>query len=240
MARILLLEDNEQSRTALIKILEELSKDITVDAAATLAEARELLDSTVSFDLFLLDVNLDPDNEKDASGLTFAEEVRNIRNYEVTPMIMITSIASLEISAYRKVHCYQYIIKPFKKSEVTTAVGKILDHLQTDERAAIVIKKDSINYRLYCDEIVYIQAIPRGVCLYLKTEKLAVLYLTIRQLMEKLPAGVFFQCHRMFVVNQNYIKYYDLVNQVIQMEGYPEGIDIGGTYKAECRRRMNE
>ena len=44
----------------------------------------------------------------------------------------------------------------------------------------------------------------------------------------------------MFAVNKAYVKYYDLVNQIIQVEGYQEGIDIGVTYKTEVRRLLNE
>lgn len=66
------------------------------------------------------------------------------------------------------------------------------------------------------------------------------LYTSIRQLMEQLPPEQFFQCHRMFVVNKNAIRYYDLVNQVIRVEGYQETIDIGVTYKADVKKRMSE
>ena len=61
-------------------------------------------------------------------------------------------------------------------------------------------------------------------------------YLSIHKLLEKLPEGMFFQCHRTFVVNRNAVTYYDLVNQVIQVEGSSEWIDIGVTFKPEVRR----
>lgn len=63
MARILILEDENTSRTALVKMVKNISAEITVDAAADLAKARLLLGSTVSFDLFFLDVNLKPGEE---------------------------------------------------------------------------------------------------------------------------------------------------------------------------------
>ena len=63
-------------------------------------------------------------------------------------------------------------------------------------------------------------------------------YLSIRQLLEQLPKEQFFQCHRMYVVNQDAVRYYDLVNQVIQVEGYEERIDIGVTYKADVKKRI--
>lgn len=236
MARILILEDEEQSREALTSMLQNMSSEVTVDAAADLATARLLLDSTVSFDLFLLDINLCPQDTEDKSGLLFAEEIRAIRQYEFTPLVMITSIAGLEIDAYRKLHCYQYIVKPYVQEEIQELVDKVLFHIQAEQQPSIIVKKEGINYKISCDEIVYCKAISRGVCICMKKEQMEVPYLSIRQLLEKLPKNLFFQCHRMFVVNKNAVRYYDLVNQVIQVEGYDTTIDIGVTYKAEVRR----
>lgn len=239
MARILVLEDEEQSRNALVKMLRNISDEITVDAAADPATAGLLLDSTVSFDLFLIDVNLDPRDQNDVSGIRVAEKIRSFRHYEFTPLVMVTSVAGLEIEAYRRLHCYQYVVKPYVPEEIEEIVQKVLFHIHAEERSSIVVKKNGINYKIFCDEIVFCKAIPRGVCLFLKEEQLEVPYLSIRQLMEKLPKN-FFQCHRMFVVNRDAVIYYDLVNQVIQVEGYDERLDIGVTFKPEVRRRMND
>lgn len=236
MARILILEDEMHSRTALEKMLKNISAEITVDAAADLAEARLLLDSTVSFDLFFLDVNLAPDETGDTSGILFAEEIRNMRQYEFTPLVMITSVAGLEMEAYRRLHCYQYVVKPYVRSEVEEIVRKVLFHLHAEKRASIMVKRNGINYKIFCDEIMFCRAIPRGVCICLKNEQMEVPYLSIHKLLEKLPGDLFFQCHRTFIVNRNAVKYYDLVNQVIQVEGSPEWIDIGVTFKPEVRR----
>lgn len=238
MARIFVLEDDKISKAALKEMLYSITSDITVDTAGNLAEARQLLDSTVSFDLFLLDVNLDKENSTDSGGITFAEEVRNMVKYELTPVVMITSIAGLEMEAYRKIHCHQYIIKPYNMTEVVDLVKKILSHIPKAEKPFIIVKKNGINYKIFCKEIVFCKAIPRGVRLYLKGEQMEIPYLSIRQLLGQLTGQGVFQCHRMFLVNMEYVRYYDLVNQMIQVEGYSDYIDIGVTYKAEVRRRF--
>lgn len=239
MARILILEDETESRKALEKMMKNISAQITVDAAADLAQARLLLSSAVSFDLFFLDVNLKPEEAGDISGILFAEEVRSRRQYEFTPLVMITSVAGLEMEAYRKLHCYQYVVKPYIQSDVEEIVKKVLFHLHAENRSFIMVKRNGINYKIFCDEIMFCRAIPRGVCLFLKNEQIEVPYLSIHKLLEKLPKEMFFQCHRTFVVNRNAVKYYDLVNQVIQVEGSSEWIDIGVTFKPEVRRILH-
>ena len=240
MARILVLEDDEQSRKALVKMLRNISEEITVDAAADPAEAGMLLDSTVSFDLFLLDINLKPDDREDISGIRFAEKVRSHRRYEFTPLVMVTSIAGLEMDAYRKLHCYQYVVKPYEQREIKEIVQKVLFHIHAGEKPSIIVKRDGINYKIVCEDIMFCKAIPRGICLYLRDEQVKVPYLSIRQFLEKVPRNLFVQCHRMFVVNRNAVRYYDMVNQIIQVQGYEDRIDIGVTFKQEVRRSMNE
>lgn len=239
MARILILEDEIESRKALEKMMKNISAQITVDAAADLAQARLLLSSAVSFDLFFLDVNLKPEEAGDISGIRFAEEIRSRRQYEFTPLVMITSVAGLEMEAYRRLHCYQYVVKPYIQSDVGEIVKKVLFHLHAENRSFIMVKRNGINYKIFCDEIMFCRAVPRGVCLFLKNEQIEVPYLSIHKLLEKLPKETFFQCHRTFVVNRNAVKYYDLVNQVIQVEGSSEWIDIGVTFKPEVRRILH-
>lgn len=240
MARIFVLEDEELSRKALVQMLLEISGEITVDAAANLVDARELLGGTVSFDLFLLDINLSQKVTEDTSGIIFAEEIRAIKKYSFTPIVMVTSIAGFEMESYRRLHCYQYLVKPYDFGEIKDLVEKVLFYVQQEKKEYILVKKKGINYKILCDEIEYCKAIPRGVCIYMKDERMEVPYLSIQKLLDKLPHNHFFQCHRMYIVNKQAVKYYDLVNQMIQVQSHSELIDIGVTFKQEVRRIMNE
>lgn len=236
MIHILVLEDQQMSREALVNILKHISHEISVSEAAAYEEAEAFLNSDITYDLFMLDINLDMKQPEDISGMAFAEEIRKRRGYEFTPVVIITSVASLEMSAYRDLHCYQYIVKPFFSQNVEDVVNKLLQQHKQPKPVFITVKKEGINYRINCDDIVYIKAIHRGVCLYLRYDHIEVPYLTIRKLQEQLPEDEFLQCHRMFVVHIKNVNFLDLVNQMISMQGSREMIDIGVTYKTEVRR----
>ncbi|MDL2295677.1 LytTR family DNA-binding domain-containing protein [Lachnospiraceae bacterium OttesenSCG-928-E19] len=240
MTHVLILEDMQASREALSKIMKELSDDIAVSEARTCQEAEKFLDSNTVYDLFLLDINLDMEQPEDRSGVEFAKKLRTRRGYEFTPVVMITSLANLEMEAYRELHCYQYIVKPFFRYDVEEVVNKVLHQKKQPEVSYITVKKLGINYRINCNDIIFIRAISRGVCLYLRHDRLEVPYLTIRKIMEQLPKESFLQCHRMFVVQVKYVDCLDLVNQMIHMKGTKEVVDIGITYKPEVRRRLSE
>lgn len=240
MIRIFILEDQEMSRKALKELISSTGhqEEIVVDSASSFEEGRRYVESNTTYDAFFLDINLDESNPADESGLKLARLIRSYGKYEFTPVIMVTSIANLEMAAYRELHCYQYLLKPYIEEDVKNVVRKLLTIRDVKEEKTIVVRKDGINYRIKCNAIVYIQAVPRGVCLYLKKDSMKVPYLTIVKLMEQLPKSDFVQVHRMCVVNKQYIENVDFVNRMIKLDGYDEKVELGGTYKQKLKDEL--
>lgn len=240
MTRILILEDSKDCLKAITAMVERVSDRVCAVPVNSLEEARAALNEAQQpFQAFLLDINLNIDNNDDLSGIIFAQEIRMKREYAFTPIVMITSLVNMELTAYRELHCYQYLIKPYNEQDIEKLVGKLLFLSQQGETRDdfVVVKKDGINYKLFCKDIICIKAIPRGVNFVLAKEEMKVLYLSIKQLLDKLPNEKFLQVHRMCVVNQDYIDYVDIVNGLISMKN---GIrtEIGVTYKNEIRKRL--
>ena len=236
MTKILVLEDSKDCLNAITGMLEKVSDRVCAVPVNSLNEARAALEQEAQpFSAFLLDINLDLNDKEDISGITFAREVRMRREYAFTPIVMITSLANMELTAYRELHCYQYLIKPYNEQDIE----KLLFLSQQGETrdAFVVVKKDSINYKIFCKDIVCVKAVPRGVQLILLKEEMKVPYLSIKQLLEKLPNEKFLQVHRMCVVNLDYIDYIDTVNGVIRMKN-GEQVEIGITYKSDIREKM--
>lgn len=240
MINVLILEDQSDSREAL-RLLLERYKNVKAHVAADMEGARELLDQKeTNIDLFLLDINLNVEDEDDISGFKFAEEVRKDHRYEFTPIVMVTSVSNMEMSAYRRLHCYSFLVKPYLEEEIEELITKIKQHRAEETTDYIIVKKDGINYKVKCSEIVYIKAITRGVQLVLRKDEMTVPYTSIKQLMDKLPEKKFSQVHRMYVINASYIENVDIVNRIIKLQGKDEQIEIGVTYKEKVRRLLNE
>ena len=236
MIHVLILEDDQTSMKALEKILADYSADICVHTASSYQEAKDRLDADIRFGLFLLDVNLSGANREDIGGILFAREVRERFQYPFTPIVMVTSVGAMEMQAYRELHCYQYIMKPFEPEQVEDVVRKVLEKENQEKPPAIVVKKDGINYQVKCRDIRYIEAIPRGICIHMKNENWNVPYVTLRQMLLKIPKGMFVQCHRMFAVNKSEVEYYDMVNRVVKLKDCGDTVEIGVTYRAEIGR----
>ena len=240
MTRILILEDSKDCLRAITAMVEKVSDKVSAVPVNSLEEARAALsDAQQPFQAFLLDINLNINDNEDVSGITFAREVRMKREYAFTPIVMITSLANMELTAYRELHCYQYLVKPYDETDIEKLIGKLLFLSQQGETrdAFVVVKKDGVNYKLFCKDIVCIKAIPRGVNFMLAKENMKVPYLSIKQLLDKLPKENFLQVHRMCVVNQDYIDYVDTVNGLISMKN-GERIEIGVTYKSDIKKKL--
>ncbi len=240
MTSVLILEDCKQSAEALGAIIKESKLDLHALYASTYHEAIQLLNSEEKISLFLLDINLDSFKKENKQGLMFAKKIRELPNYAFTPIVFITSTAELELVSYRETQCYSYLVKPYDKNQVLGLLSKLSINKAPTKKEQLIVKKDGVNYRIHVEDIVCIEAIPHGVSIYLKDEILDVKYLSIKQLLEKLPREQFLQCHRMFVVNTEYIEYVDTVNQFVKLQGIQKTIDIGITYKSNLRRWMNE
>ncbi len=240
MTHVLILEDDRVSMEALEKILMEYPEDICVHAASSYDEAKALLNADTRYGLFLLDVNLGGEDRSDIGGILFARELREQFRYAFTPVVMVTSVGAMEMQAYRELHCYLYIMKPFRPEQVKEVVQKVLKkEKQEDEPPSVVVKRDGVNYQVRCEDIRYIEAIPRGVRLHLQEEDWNVPYITLKQLLLKLPAGMFLQCHRMFAVNRREVEYYDTVNRIVKLRNCKDVVEIGVTYKAEIGRLVS-
>lgn len=236
MTTVLILEDCLESIKALEAIMKGYHVGIHALFACSLPEAIDILYSEKRIDIFFLDINLDVRNPKDQSGLLFAKKIREIRKYAFTPIVFLTSAIELELISYRETQCYSYVTKPYSLESITSVLDKIVQNNERKERKQITVKKDGINYRIDEDEIICIEAIPRGIRLYLKGESIDLKYISIKQILEKLSKDQFIQCHRMYVINTNKIEYVDIVNQMIQLRGLTQIIEIGVTYKTEMRR----
>ena len=92
---VLILEDKECNRNALEKIVLSCAGVENVYSCGKREEAfLSAVDNQI--DLFLVDIILEPSNANDNSGIVFAESIRKLDKYRLTPIIFITVLMGLE------------------------------------------------------------------------------------------------------------------------------------------------
>lgn len=139
--KILIIEDEFENALFIKKVIEEISGDLSVFIADNVDKAYSAAIQN-NIDVFVVDIVLDIATPNDASGIKFARDMRNLQQYKFTPIIFLTSLHDPEIYAYRELHCYGYVEKPFDPKEVKKLVTDALEYeAPVQEEKVIFLRK---------------------------------------------------------------------------------------------------
>jgi len=160
-----------------------------------------------------------------------------MNQYKLTPMIFITAIPTRELLAFKEVHCYDYIVKPFKEEEIRTALETIICYgiqKQSGLKEHIQIRQKGYNYLIKQKEIKYIEVIQRKIRIVTVREEVYLRGYTLKKLADELNSS-FVQCHRGYIINMDYIKKINKTNNEIYLQGVEMTIPVGRTYIENLR-----
>lgn len=231
MKTILIVEDNTRSREMLIKIIKDIRDDVDIKEAVSLEEA-SVLAMKNNIDLFMLDIILNSANPSDVSGMKFAEYIRTIPQYKYSPMIFITALEDPALHAYRDLHCYYYVEKPYDAKKVADVISEALEMPQADEEPRkVFFRCDGILYKKEVSDIVYIENTRAGQTVYCVNGNLKLPYKPMKKILEELGSDKFMQCSRYHIVNEDHIDKIDTVSRYIMLKGVKERVELGNTYK---------
>ena len=222
---ILIVEDKE----ATLRMLEKLIREDVGGVAVFLARDYEsaLREAVLrNIDVFLIDIVLDT-AVTDASGMRFAKRVREDENYLFTPIIFITGLEDPRLYAYKELHSFGYIEKPFAKENVVELVKDALRYqprVREDEN--VYFPKDGILIAVKLSEIIYAEVQSHS------------LYITIKKFAVLTQRKGFIQCSRNTVINKRFIKNVDMVNRYISFKECKEQVGIGTVYKKKVYQEL--
>lgn len=205
MINILIVEDDGKQRGNFVKMLQEIDEDLNIYEAESKEEAIKILEETnISF--FFIDISL-----KNSSGLELAFEIRKLEKYKFNWIIFITTHIQYMIQAFKEIHCYDYIIKPYDKDEVIKMTKELISgsHMNMEaenkDKHVIFDLKNSISIKIKVDEIIFIEVRLRIMTIYTKNGSYEVKRLSLNKVLEMIECDNIIQSHKGFVVNTEYI-----------------------------------
>lgn len=228
----MIVEDDLVISKGLEKIILKIDSDINIEATAYAGEAFELLQK-ISIDAFFLDIQL-----KDYSGLELAKQIRNIDKYKFTPIVFITAIPTREMIAFKKIHCYDYIVKPFDEKRVKDIFETIINHgINKDKKNILKLTQKTHTYMLKQDDILYLESELKKIKIITMNETVKVSNHTLKGLHKQLTKD-FIRCHRGFIVNRDYIKEVNLSDNLIFLNNNNQSIPLGRSYKNNLKNEL--
>lgn len=191
-------------------------------------------------DLFLVDIMLDNRVQNDVSGIVFADKMRQMERYKFVPIIFVTALEDQAMTAFHRLHCYEYIEKPFDFDKVRKTIREALEYPIRDTRddEYVYYRKDGILYSIETERIVYMESYMRTLTVYLTDEKIEIPYMTCRAMLEKLNSEDFIQYNRSGVLNRKYIDYIDEGNRYIRMKNGTT-LELGRIIKKKFIQELN-
>ena len=239
MKKVLILEDNGLMLECLSGIVQEVGVKTEVFPFDNAKDACQCaLKSTI--DLFIIEIMLEDHKSGDTSGLSFVEDIRRIKRYGFTPVIIVTALYDQKLITYEELHCYSFIEKPFDKDRLKGLIEEALAFPGTDSGTKTVkFRKDGIILAVERARIVYVESINHILNIHTTNDVMRIPYKTIKDFLEEVDSNDFLQCSRSIVVNRRYVHNVDLVNRVIQFQEGMGRVDIGIMYKNQVKEMFD-
>ncbi|MCR4032160.1 MULTISPECIES: LytR/AlgR family response regulator transcription factor [Flavobacterium] len=155
-----------------------------------------------SVDVIFLDVEM--------PGLTGMEFLGSAAN--LPKIIIVSAYERYALKGY-EMNVFDYLLKPVSYDRFLKSVNRLYDQqvkeLKSDDKDHIFIKVDKKNKKLKFEEILFIESMENYVLIHTVVSK-EMVYCTLKMMSDNLPAAIFLQVHRSFIVN---------ISQVQSIEG---------------------
>ncbi len=200
--KCIIIDDEPIARKILQEFIEEIDFLELAGQAETPLKAMTLL-SDNNIDLIFLDINMPKIN-----GIDFLKSSKKTAN-----VIMTTAYAEYAVEAYG-LDVLDYLVKPIAFERFLKACNKAkeIDTLRKNVQNPsdkpddhFFIKCNNQIEKVFYDDLLYAEAMLNYVMLYTTSKKMMV-YVTIKNLQEQLPADSFIKVHKSFIVNKTKIK----------------------------------
>lgn len=228
MGRILIVEDEKIIREGLVKIVARIQPQAEIMSTDNVREAMSFLINN-KIDAFFLDIQL-ADEE---SGYELAQVIRKIERYVMTPIVFVTGVRQLELQAYRTIHCYYYLLKPFGEDEVVKILKDIATYGIEEEKEEPIFKIAERSYNLVIkqSEMIFLEAKNRHLLIATEKEVIDLPGASLLKTYDRLEKNLFVQCHKSFIINKQFIYKINFTEQVVHLRDMSEPIPIGRKYR---------
>lgn len=239
MKKVLILEDQEETRKALVAIVKRVNQNATIFELDSADEAY-IIAMKQTIDLFILDIILKPsDKYRDSSGADFAQNIRTVMKYQFTPIIFLTSLYDEKLNLYSSLQCYHYFEKPCDYEQVEQIIRKAISfHTQNGMDRKYFYRNHGILEALCIKDIIYVTR--EGCNLHVATpkEKRVIPYKSLKLVRNELDSEDFLQCNRSTIVNHWFIREVDPVNRYIYLNECEDVLEIGVVLRKTFMREL--
>lgn len=236
MANILLVEEDAAAEELIRGYLRMLPESHQMMACSTAASALSLA-KTERFDLFLLDIQL-----PDYRGTELGRQLRAIPRYKFTPILFTTELSGEELSAYREIKCYDFLVKPFTQAQFSKSITNALElGAQLAQPAPVLrIQQKQFLFEYDLQDLLYVESFGKRLTIHSRSTS-GVLSdeisgYALGRVLELAGPGQLIQCHKSYLINPAHLSRVDKAAKVLFLRDSETPIPIGEKYRQNLRR----
>jgi DNA-binding LytR/AlgR family response regulator len=208
-----------------LEILQNLCSDIAyIDLQKTFTKSEEAFKYLRKYpvDLLFLDINM-----PSISGLDFYKKLPH-----KTMVIFTTAYAEYAVEGFT-LSATDYLLKPISSSRFQQAVEKVFQKWkaqnQNSEQQYLFIRADYSLMKILFSDILYIEGLDDYLKIHIQNQKTVVTRMTLKVILQKLPANEFIRIHRSFIVSISKID--KIRNKIIYINN--KEIPVSASYETE-------
>ena len=220
MKKVMILEDQRDSRDALAQIVKSVDANARIYAVGRASNAYAIA-MEHSIDLFLIDIILRPDKRGgDQSGAEFAQNIRMVERYS-------------------SMHCYKFIEKPFDWDAVREVIREAMSYQTRNPEGRVVFyRTGGLLEAITITDIIYAENRQHRLKVVTENGEVRIPYRPCKEFLRELDSEDFLQCNRSTIVNRNFIERIDPANRYVYVKGRAEALEIGSVMKREFLRNI--
>lgn len=223
MLRILILDDNISATKRLKTIISEMDEAIET-VHYTSEDGAYLYAFNNKVDLFLVEINL-----TNGSGFTFAENIRALKEYEMTFLVFVTLDSKTKGLAFEKIRCYDYFIKPIDEIALKESITKALSYEIKPRDPKISLVLEGTKQEFYLSDILRVDSESKVTRFHLTSGtvfSISSYKYPIKEVLKILTG--FIRIHKSHIVNLAYIE--NVKEGFVYLKGLDAGLKIGRNY----------
>ena len=228
-----IVDDNEINRLTLEHLV-DLTPELTLTASLPGGvEALHFFRQGGHCDLLLLDVEM-----PNLSGL----ELAKLLPAPAPAIVLVTTHRTFAVAAF-ELQAVDYLVKPVEFGRFSQAIAKVLATrpvarpasapAKADAATELFVKVGTRTIKVDFDNVLYIEALSTYSVLVTPTQK-HIVYLTLKNLAERLPFDHFLRVHRSYIVNMQRI---EAVEDYMLKLG-PYEVPVGKSYQEEFSKNL--
>lgn len=215
-----------------LEILQNLCTDIEyVDLQKTFTKSEEAFKYLRKYpvDLLFLDIDM-----PSISGLDFYKKLPH-----KTMVIFTTAYSEYAVEGFT-LNATDYLLKPISLSRFQQAVEKAFQQWKTQnqnsEQQYLFIRADYSLMKILFSDILYIEGLDDYLKIHIQNQKTVVTRMTLKVILQKLPANEFIRVHRSFIVSISKID--KIRNKIIYIND--KEIPVSASYETEFFALFND